>query len=161
MFNGYVLRWIILAGTHGGALAVGFALGIYLLPILTAPDAPDEAVLAEAAQAAVYEAEFTRELAGSDFLHWGEGSVSITPTQVVHKGALAPGPDYQLYLASEFVEDEAGFERIKDNATRIGSIKTFDGFIVDVPEGVSVADYSTVIVWCESFSEFITAAQYQ
>jgi len=156
-----MLRWIILAGTHGGALAVGFALGIYLLPILTAPDAPDEAVLAESAASAVYDAEFTRELAGSDFLHWGEGTVSITPTQVVHKGALAPGPDYQLYLANEFVEDEAGFARIKDQARRIGSVKTFDGFIVDVPADVNVSDYSTVIVWCESFSEFITAAQYK
>ena len=33
--------------------------------------------------------------------------------------------------------------------------------LVDVPEGVNVADYSTVIVWCESFGEFITAAKYQ
>ena len=156
-----MLRWIILAGTHGGALAVGFALGIYLLPILTAPEGPGEEVLAQSAASAVFEAEFTRELAGSDFLHWGEGTVSITPTQAVHTGALAPGPDYQLYLASEFVEDEAGFERIKDSALRIGSVKTFDGFLVDVPEGVNVADYSTVIVWCESFGEFITAAKYQ
>jgi hypothetical protein len=30
-----------------------------------------------------------------------------------------------------------------------------------VPEGVDVEDYTTVIVWCESFSEFITAARYQ
>ena len=156
-----MLRWILLAGTHAGALAVGFALGIYMLPILTAPDAPDEAMLAESAASAVYEAEFTRELAGSDFLHWGEGTVSITPTQVVHKGALAPGPDYKLYLASEFIEDEEGFLRIRDAATQIGSVKTFDGFIVDVPEGVDVSDYATVIVWCESFDEFITAAQYK
>ena len=137
----HMLRWIILAGTHGGALAVGFALGIYLLPILTAPDAPDEAVLAEAAQAAVYEAEFTRELAGSDFLHWGEGSVSISNSMVVHEGALSPGPDYKLYLVPEFVEDEEGFEALKGQSLQVGDIKTFDGFIVNLPGQTDLEAY--------------------
>ncbi|WP_425063563.1 DM13 domain-containing protein [Pyruvatibacter mobilis] len=154
-------RWLILSGTHAATLLVGFMLGIYLLPILTAPDGPDDAELAQSSQSALFEASFTRDLKGSDFLHWGEGTVSVTPTQVVHEGALAPGPDYKLYLAKEFVEDEEGFFRIKAAAQQIGDIKTFDGFIVDVPAGVDVADYSTVIVWCESFSEFITAARYQ
>lgn len=156
-----MLRWVILAGTHAGALGVGFALGIYLLPILTAPDGPGEAVLTQAAQTALYEAEFTRDLEGSDLFHWGEGTLSVTPQQIVHKGALAPGPDYKLYLANEFVEDEEGFFRIKGEALNIGNIKTFDGFIVDVPEGVDVSQYSTAIVWCESFGEFITAAKYK
>jgi len=154
-------RWIVLVGSHAAAAAVGFALGIYLLPILTAPDSPDEAVLAQSAKDALFEAEFTRDLAGSDFLHWGEGRVSVTPSQIVHEGALAPGPDYKLYLATAFAEDEAGFARIRDDAVYIGDIKTFDGFLVDVPAGVDVTAYTTVIVWCESFSEFITAAQYQ
>ena len=105
-----MLKWILLAGTHAGALAVGFALGIYLLPILTAPDSPDEAALTASAQSALYQASFTRELEGSDFLHWGEGTVSVTPQQIVHNGALSPGPDFKVYLTSEFVETEAAFE---------------------------------------------------
>ncbi len=62
-------RLIILAITHGGALAVGFALGVFLLPILTAPDSPDAAMLEEKAQIALFRAELTRNLKGSDFLH--------------------------------------------------------------------------------------------
>lgn len=142
-------------------LAVGFALGVYFLPILTAPKGPEEAALAAAAEQAKYDVTLTRDLKGSDFLHWGEGTISLSPEQVVHKGELAPGPDYKLYLVKEFVEDEAGFLQAKDSAVQIGEVKTFDGFIVDVPEGVNIDDYSTVLVWCEAFGEFITAAKYR
>lgn len=156
-----MLRWLILSGTHAGMLAIGFALGVYFLPILTAPKGPDKAVLAEMAKAALFTTTFTRDLKGSDFLHWGEGNVSVTPAKIVHDGKLAPGPDYKLYLANKFVEDEEQFLRIKGGAQLIGDVKTFDGFILDVPTNVDVTAYTTVIVWCETFSEFITAAKYQ
>ena len=155
------MRWIIATVTHAIALAIGFALGIYLLPILTAPDSPDAAMLEEMAAEALYTAELTRELRGSDFLHWGEGTISVTPTQIVHEGRLAPGPDYKVYLLDRFVEHEDEFLPIKSEATVIGDVKTFEGFLLDVPEGVDVAQYNTVLVWCEAFDEFITAAQYR
>lgn len=152
-------RLIILAITHIGALAIGFALGVYFLPILTAPDSPDQAMLEEKAAAALYQAEFSRDLRGNDFLHWGEGQVSITATEIVHMGKLAPGPDYKVYLTPGFVEHEDEF--VKSEAALIGDVKTFEGFAVTVPDGVDVNAYSTVLVWCESFGEFITAAKYK
>ncbi len=155
------MRWIILSATHAGVLAVGFALGIYLLPILTAPESVDRDMLAASAESALFEATFTPDLKGSDFLHWGEGTVSITSDKIVHQGDMSPGPNYKLYLTKEFVEDEAGFLRIKDDAQVIGDVKTFDGFLLEVPQGIDVRAYSTVLVWCEAFSEFITAAKYQ
>ena len=154
-------RLLFLLFSHGAVGAVGFALGIYLLPILTAPAPLDPALLETRAQSAVYSAEFTRDLAGSDFLHWGEGRVSITDSQIIHQGRLAPGPDYRLYLLPDFVEDEAGFERLRAQAVSIGTIRSFDGFMLDIPVGVDVAAYTTVLVWCEAFSEFITAARYR
>lgn len=156
-----MLKWIVRAFTHGVALAIGFALGIYFLPILTAPPGPDRAELETMAREAQYTASFTRDLKGSDFLHWGEGTVSVSATSVVHDGALAPGPDYKLYLLPEFVEDEAGFEAIRERALRVGDIKTFNGFIVTLPEGTDIEAYDTVLVWCEAFGEFITAAKYR
>lgn len=155
------MRRIILLITHGAMLAVGFALGIYALPILTAPPAPDAAMLEEKAQGAVFTGTFERDLAGSDFLHWGEGQVSLTERQIVHEGKLAPGPDYKLYLVPEFVEDEAGFEALRTRALRVGDVKGFSGFVLDLPEGVDLAQFNSVVVWCESFGEFITAAQYR
>lgn len=154
-------RLITFLTTHAVAVAIGFALGVYFLPILTAPSSPDAAMLEEKAQSALFTAELTRDLKGSDFLHWGEGTISVSTTEIVHEGKLAPGPDYMIYLTNEFVEDEVGFEAIKGQARLIGAVKTFSGFLLSVPEGVDVKAYTSVIVWCESFGEFITAAKYR
>ncbi|MCT4559516.1 MAG: DM13 domain-containing protein [Pelagimonas sp.] len=124
------MKRLMLLVSHGVMLALGFALGVYFLPILTAPKGPERAVLESAAQDAVYAAEFTRDLKGSDFLHWGEGKITLNTTQIVHMGKLAPGPDYKLYLAPSFVEDEAGFEAIKAQSKQVGDVKTFDGVIL-------------------------------
>lgn len=156
-----MIRLIGLLFSHGAALAVGFALGIYFLPILTAPDSPESSMLEQQAQNALHTAEFTRELRGSDFLHWGEGKVSITSTQIIHEGSLSPGPDYKVYLVSKFVEHEDEFLSIKDDSVLIGDVKTFEGFLLDVPASVDVEKYTTILVWCETFGEFITAAKYR
>lgn len=156
-----MLRWIILSATHGLMLVIGFAVGIYLLPILIAPVGPDEAKLADMAQLATYRADIRRDLKGSDFLHWGEGTFSVSATKLIHQGRLAPGPDYKLYLAPDFVEDEEQFLALKGRAQLIGDIKTFEGFLIEVPSGVDIETYTSVVIWCETFSEFITAAKYR
>ena len=83
-------RLLIGLVTHGAAAAFGFALGIYLLPILTAPPSPDAAMLEEEAANALFTAQLTRDLRGSDLLHWGEGTISVSQSMIVHEGALAP-----------------------------------------------------------------------
>ncbi len=154
-------RAILLVFSHGVALVLGFALGVYLLPILIAPDAPSaDAVRAEAAQAG-FRGTFRRDLQDSDALHWGEGTVTVGPRSVALEGRLAPGPDYKLYLSPSFVETEADFKRLKPQMLRVGDVKTFENFIVPLPAGADPARYDTVIVWCETFSEFITAAKYR
>lgn len=155
------MKALMLAATHLLALAAGFALGVYLLPILTAPPSPDRAMLAERAQGASFRGELTRDLRGSDFLHWGEGTISLSPTAIVHEGKLAPGPDYKLYLVREFVEHEDEFLPIKGQAQLIGDVKTFDGFLLEVPAGVDIEGFNTALIWCEAFGEFITSVKYR
>lgn len=155
------MRKLILLFTHAAMAGIGFALGVYLLPILTAPKGPDRAELASASAEAMYKGRFERGLKGSDFLHWGEGEVRLSPRRIAHEGRLAPGPDYKLYLVKEFVDTREGFLKIKPQAQRIGDVKTFDGFLLDVPPGVDVSAYTTALVWCEAFSQFITAAKYR
>ena len=155
------MRWLVLLGTHGIVLLVGFALGIYVLPILTEPPAPNRDMLSQKADIALYQTEFLRDLKGNDFLHWGEGQLSVSAREIIHVGELAPGPDYKLYLTKSFVEDETEFLKIKEEARRIGDVKTFKGFLVNVPEEVDVNAYTTVVIWCEAFGEFITAAKYR
>ena len=98
---------------------------------------------------------------GSDFFHWGEGTISLSATEIVHEGKLAPGPDYKLYLVREFVEHEDEFLSIKDQAQLIGDVKTFDGFLLGVPAGVDIENYTTALIWCEAFGEFITSTKYR
>ena len=99
------------------------------MPIIKAPSSPDAAMLKEKAQSALFTAELTRDLKGSNFLHWGEGTISVSKDEIVHEGKLAPCPDYFVYLTNEFVKDEAGFEALKDQARRVGPVKTFGGFL--------------------------------
>jgi hypothetical protein len=152
---------LMLLGTHLLVALLGFALGIYLLPILTAPAAPSAGEVQALSQGATFTGEFRRDLKDSDPLHWGEGTVSVGPKAITLAGRVAPGPDYKLYLSPEFVETEADFERLKPTMQRVGDVKTFDNFAVALPEGVDPARYTTVIVWCESFSQFISAARYR
>jgi hypothetical protein len=152
---------LILLLSHACVLGLGFALGIYALPILTAPKAPTAAQAAQEASQATYTGKFRRDLKDSDALHWGEGTVSVGRKSIVLAGRLAPGPDYKLYLSPAFVETEADFARLKPQMQRVGDVRTFENFVVPVPESVDVAQYKAVIIWCESFSQFISAAEYQ
>lgn len=154
-------RFLLLAVTHAAALAAGFGLGVYFLPILTAPAAPSASEVSAAAGKAAFRGEFRRDLKDSDLLHWGEGTVSVSKSAVALMGRVAPGPDYKLYLSPEFVETEADFKRLKPRMARVGEVKTFENFIVPLPAGIDPAAYNTVIVWCESFGQFITAARYR
>jgi hypothetical protein len=156
-----MFRVLVLLVTHGLAAAAGFALGVYLLPILIAPAAPTATEVAAKSAAAIYTAEFRRDLKDSDLLHWGEGKVTIARDAVTLAGKLAPGPDYKLYLSPEFVETEADFLRLKARMVRVGDVKTFENFVVPVPATVDPAAYSAVVVWCERFGQFITAAKYR
>ena len=155
------MKVLVLAITHALAAAAGFALGIYLLPILIAPQAPTAAEVKSAVPEAAYTGTFRRDLSGSDALHWGEGKVSIGRRHIAFEGKLAPGPDYKLYLSPEYVETKEGFLRMKPQMVRVADVKTFENFLVAVPEGIDPARYKAAIVWCETFSMFITAARYQ
>jgi len=154
------LHLLGLVFSHGAVLGVGFALGIYFLPILIAPASPTTSEIQTVARSHQFQGEFTRDLADSDALHWGEGTITIGAQSVSFSGELAPGPDYQLYLSPEFVETETDFVRLKDQMTLIGPVKTFDRFLLELPAGVDAGSYKAVIIWCETFGEFITAATY-
>ena len=150
-----------LMATHTVTLLIGIAAGIYLLPLLTAGDGPDKNVLDQVMENRHYSGTFSRDREDSDLLHWGEGELSIGPSRIAFSGRLAPGPDYRLYLSPVFIETEGAFIEQKESMKEIGEINTFDGFLIDIPTGVDPATYTTAIVWCETFDQFITSAVYK
>ena len=151
----------LLIATHCVVGVVGFGAGIYALPIITAPPAPSASEIKAMSSQASYTAKFRRDLKDSDALHWGEGTVSVGSKAITLMGKLAPGPDYKLYLSPNFVETEADFNRLKTNMVRVGDVKTFENFIVNVPPGIDPSNFNSVIIWCESFGQFITSAKYR
>lgn len=155
------MKKILLLISHLAFAGIGFGLGIYALPILTAPTGPSTAEMAMAIAEASFKGEFKKDLAGSDFFHWGEGTVSVGDRFISLDGKIAAGPDYKLYLSPTFVETEAEFHKAKSTMQKIGDIRIFENFVIPVEAGIDPKKYTTVIIWCEAFGEFITAAKYQ
>lgn len=147
--------------SHGLVAVLGFMAGIYALPILVARShTPAPASLQLAQDAAHYQGTFRRELAGSDPLHWAQGRLFVGDHAIAMVGEMAPGPDYKLYLSPSFVETGADFLALKEKMVLVGDVRSFDGFVLSVPGHVNPDTYTTAIIWCESFGQFISAAQY-
>ena len=80
----FARRHIILFGTakFAAGLVIGFALGVYFLPILTEEKGLDTAALAQLEASAERSGTFTHDLPGSDAFHWGEGTVRASDTRI-------------------------------------------------------------------------------
>ena len=156
----FARRHIILFGTakFTAGLLVGLALGVYFLPILTEEKGLDSSALAQLEASAERSGTFTRDLSGSDAFHWGEGTVRASASRIWLEGRVSPGPDYRLYLTPSLATDEESFLKIKDQSVQVGEVKAFSNFSLDVPPGIDVGAYPAVLIWCEAFGEFITAA---
>ena len=93
-------RWLnnfFLIISHSVIGVVGFTLGTYTLPILTAPEKPAKEIIDTVIDKAIYKAVFVKQLKGSDFFHWGQGQYRFH-NKIVFEEKLSPGPDYKLYL---------------------------------------------------------------
>jgi len=156
-----MFKKLILLMTHLIVGCIGFAAGIYALPILIEPPSPTSESMKIVEQQALFEGEFKRNLMDSDALHWGEGKVLVSRHAVSFQGKLAPGPDYKLYLSPEFVETESDFLRLKTRMAKVGDVKTFNDFLVNIDASIDPAAYNSVVVWCETFGQFITATKYR
>lgn len=155
-----LLRPLLLLGSHGAVAALGFAAGIYALPILIAPAPPAAQRLQAAIDGAGWHGQFRRDLTDSDWLHWAEGRLAIGDRQIAFEGSMAPGPDYQIYFSPEFVQTEADFLRLRGQMRHAGPLGQFNGFLLPLPADLDPTDYAAVIIWCESFGQFISAASY-
>ena len=74
-------------------------------------------------------------------------------------GTVSPDLDYRRYLVPEFVDDGAAFLAIKAESWQISAVGTFENFVLDLPPAVDLDEYDAVVIWCEAFKQFITAAR--
>ena len=129
------------------------------MPILTAGPGLDQVAVQALAISAERRGRFVRDLPGSDALHWGDRTIMMNANKIWLDGTISPGPDYHLYLALVFVDDGVGFLVIKAESQQIGAVKAFENFALDLPPAIDLGEYDVVVIWCEAFKQFITAAR--
>lgn len=145
----------------GGVLGTGFgvALGFFLFPYVFPPPPANE-MLAEADQSTLVSSGTFIQANPSDPVHWGKGKVSVYEKTVFLESdfEVGPGPDFHVYLVpkeSIRSSDDLGSAMFID----LGRLRAFVGSQgYTIPNGVNVADYDSVVIWCKSFSVLISPA---
>jgi hypothetical protein len=97
----------------------------------------------------------------SDPIHYGKGRVTV------HEGLLhlepdfevGPGPKFHVYLVPE-KEVVPSTNVARTMFVDLGRLKAFKGSQnYEIPAGVGVAQYGSVVIWCEQFGVLISPAR--
>ena len=144
-------------------IGIGFAAGVYTLPIIIELQSDREQV-ANLTPADEFDptGHFDRDSPGSDALHWGEGTVRVSSGKLIFEDNVkfAPGPDYRIYLSKKYADTKSDFAKIKPFAIEIAKLRTFSGPLeFDLPATLNADEYDNVVVWCETFSMYIASAR--
>jgi hypothetical protein len=147
----------------GGLFGVigGFAIGIFLYPYIFLADiVADEKLENAAARTVVAEGTFIHANP-SDPIHHGTGSVTVYQ-QALQLGAdfeVGPGPKYHVYLVpdADVTPDTPVDETMYVD---LGRLRAFKGSqVYQIPDGLDLSGYKSVVIWCEHFSVLISPAK--
>ena len=146
----------------GSALGTGFgvALGFFLFPFVFPPPTAIEQ-LAEADRTPLIATGTFIHANPSDPIHYGKGRVTV------YEGLLhlepdfevGPGPKFHVYLVPEKeVVSSTNVERTM--FVDLGRLKAFKGSQnYEVPAGIEIAKFGSVVIWCEQFGVLISPAK--
>jgi hypothetical protein len=99
----------------------------------------------------------------SDPVHYGSGKVSVYERVVFLEPdfEVGPGPAYHVYLVPK--ASIRSSSDLKDVMfIDLGGLRAFKGSQrYAIPDGVDLAKYPSVIIWCERFSVLISPADLQ
>ncbi len=155
-FAGHPVR----LGGAAAALLVAAGLAWYLGSPLFLRTYTNEALPAGAPAAAGAPGVLAQgELRFVDSVHNGKGPVRIVELEgrrfVRFEGvAITNAPDIHVYLSRE-----TGGKWTESTSLYLGALKATNGtFNYEVPAGMTVADYQSVVVWCRAFGVLISWA---
>jgi hypothetical protein len=149
----------LLAGAILGSLA-GFAAGIFYFPFLFPPPEVNEQVPDGDHHSAVAAGSFVHA-DPSDPIHYGKGGVTLYE-ELLHLETdfeVGPGPKYHVYLVPE--ANVTPDTRVEETMfVDLGRLKAFSGSQnYPLPAGLDLADYGSVVIWCEHFNVLIAPAE--
>ncbi len=103
-------------------------------------------------QQAIYTGEFTKKTdEDGDFLHWGEGIVSVSGA-IAFEGELAPETDCGFTYHLDSSETNWAFNDSKENELlRVGDVKHSTDLWLTSQKGTDLNRFNTVVIWCENF----------
>ena len=96
----------------------------------------------------------------SDPIHWGRGKVSVYQRTVFLEPdfEVGPGPKYHVYLVPK-AGIRASSDLTGEMFVDLGRLRAFKGSQrYEIPAGVDLAKYQSVIIWCEQFGVLISPA---
>jgi hypothetical protein len=87
----------------------------------------------------------SENLVGGDAEHPASGTVKIEDNLVkLIDVKISEAPDGRVILTKDLKEE---------NGVRLGDLQAFDGsHEYAIPPGVNVADYNSVLIWCDQFN---------
>ena len=146
----------------GGLLgiAAGFALGIFLYPYIFLADIVATEKVEDAAARRVVARGVFNHPNPSDPIHYGQGDVTVYRDLVHLEGnfEVGPGPKFHVYLVPE-AEVTTSTEVDKTMFVDLGRLRAFKGSQnYEIPVGVDLAKYPSVVIWCEQFGVLISVA---
>ena len=145
----------------GGVLGTGFgvALGFFAFPFVFPPPPAMETVDEDVRGNLVATGSFVQP-DPNDPIHKGAGKVSVYEKVVFLEPdfEVGPGPDFRVILVpkpairtSRDVDDTMYID--------LGPLRAFKGSQrYDVPEGVDLSNYPSVVIWCRTFAVLISPA---
>jgi hypothetical protein len=156
----YVLTFFI--GAVLG-LAGGVALGIFVYPYIFLADivATEKVDKPAAVERKVLARGTFVHTNPSDPIHYGKGKVTV------YEGLLhlepdfevGPGPKFHVYLVPE-KEVLPSTNVARTMYVDLGRLKAFKGSQnYEIPAGVDIAKYGSVVIWCEQFAVLISPAK--
>ena len=158
----YVITFI--AALVLGAFA-GFALGIFVYPYIfladiVATDKVPDKPAGEAPRKVLARGKFIHANP-SDPIHYGKGGVTVYEG-VLHLEAdfeVGPGPKFHVYLVPE-KEVVPSTNVARTMFVDLGRLKAFKGSQnFDIPAGVEISNFGSVVIWCEQFGVLISPAR--
>ena len=146
----------------GGVLGTGFgvALGFFLFPfVFPPPPAADQLTEADRRTSVLATGTFIHANP-SDPIHWGKGSVTVRQDSVFLESnfEVGPGPKFHVYLVPKAPIRASG-DLSGLMFVDLGRLRAFKGSQrYAIPAGLDLANFQSVIVWCEQFSVLISPA---
>lgn len=159
--RGYVITFVIAAAL---GLAGGVALGIFVYPYIFLADIVATEKVdkpATGVERKVLARGTFIHANPSDPIHYGKGRVTI------YEGLLhlepdfevGPGPKFHVYLVPE-QEVVASTNVARTMFVDLGRVKAFKGSQnYEIPAGIDIAKYGSVVIWCEQFGVLISPAK--